>query len=79
MSSFTHTNRKITTPASNPSRIPPVRNFDLSQNITVPGIASHQFSQLAVNNPVAAMQSCPFASPRACPTGGACHLCPGNS
>ena len=81
MSTFTPANKRIATPAVIPSRIPQARSFDLSQNVTVPGIASHQYDQFAVNNPSLSAQSCPLsiANPRACPTGGACHLCPGRS
>lgn len=81
MSTFTPANKKIATPAAIPSHIPQVRNFELSQNVSVAGIPSHQYSQFAVNNPSLSAQSCPLsiANPRACPTGGACHLCPGRS
>jgi hypothetical protein len=81
MNTFTLANKKIATSAVIPSRIPQARNFDLSQNVSLPGIASHHYNQLAVNNPSLSVQSCPLsiANPRACPTGGACHLCPGKS
>ena len=81
MNTFTHANKKIATHAAIPSRIPQARSFDLSQNVGLPGIANHQFNQLAVNNPSLSVQSCPLsiANPRACPTGGVCHLCPGRS
>jgi hypothetical protein len=81
MSTFTHTNRKTFTPAAIPTRIPQTRSFDLSQNVDMTGITSHQFNQFAISNPSLSAQSCPLsiANPRACPTGGACHLCPGKS
>jgi hypothetical protein len=81
MSTFTHANKKSAAHTAIPSRIPQARSFDLSRNVSLPGIASHQYNQLAVNNPSLSVQSCPLsiANPRACPTGGACHLCPGKS
>ena len=81
MSTLTHVNKKIATPAAIPFRMPPARSLDLFQNVGMPGIASHHYTQIAVNNPSLSAQSCPLsiANPRACPTGGACHLCPGRS
>jgi|GEM_PF-6858759 len=38
----------------------------------------HDFSQIPVHSPAKHLQACPlaFATPRACPFGGACHTCP---
>jgi hypothetical protein len=80
MNTLTHLPKRTNTTAIIPGRISPARNFDLpSIKAADAENATHQFGQFAVNNPVTSMQSCPFASPRACPTGGACHLCPARS
>jgi hypothetical protein len=80
MNTLTHFPKSTTTTAIIPGRISPARNFDLpSIKAADPVYATTQFGQFAVNNPMPSMQSCPFASPRACPTGGACHLCPARS
>ena len=80
MNSLAHVLKRNVTSALTPARIPPARSFEVS----VPSAsmyASHQYDQLAVHNPSLSAQSCPLsiANPRACPTGGACHLCPGKS
>jgi hypothetical protein len=82
MSTLTLAHKKNASPAAAPSRIPVARSFDISHNADVtPVNAGHQFNRLSVNNPSLSAGSCPFsiANPRACPTGGVCHLCPGRN
>jgi hypothetical protein len=82
MSVMTHALKKNTAPAIVPARISPMRSFELSRNTDAPlASVSHQFNQLAIKNPSQTTQACPLsiADPRACPTGGACHLCPGRN
>jgi hypothetical protein len=82
MSTLTFVHKKIASPAAALSRIPAARHFNLSHNAdAAPENAGHQFNQLSVNNPSLSTGSCPYsiADPRACPTGGVCHLCPGRN
>lgn len=82
MNALTLAHKKVVSPAAVSSRIPSARRFDLSKTATSgPLNSSHQFEQLSVNNPSLSPQDCPMsiANPRACPTGGVCHLCPGRN
>jgi hypothetical protein len=82
MNTLAHALKRNVTSALAPVRIPPARSFEVSPSAPSASMnASHQYNQLAVNNPSLSVQSCPLsiANPRACPTGGACHLCPGKS
>jgi hypothetical protein len=80
MSTLTLAYKKNASPVATPTRISPIRSFAMARNAdSAPSNSSHQFNQLAVTNPSLSAQSCPLsiANPRACPTGGVCHLCPG--